>query len=294
MRKPVAYAFAAIAVVLLVSTLMLWQKYSTATSDNAAMKTSEQSAQARYGEALNAIAEIQDSLATLGVGDATRPILPGSPAAERGLSLLKGREALDRIALIKAGIQRTKQRIAELERRVHLGGVKLAGLQHVIDNLKTTLAEKEAMIAALTGKVDSLQTQVGDLSTQLEQGHGTIADQRQTIERQRREMDTIFYVIGTRDDLTRKGVVVATGGFLGFGKTLRPAGALNDSLFTALDTDAESIIPVPAARALVVSAQPAASWSLLPVGKTLELHITDPKAFRTVKHLVIVSTQAAR
>ena len=288
MRKPVAFALVAAVLVLLASSVILWQKYRTASTDYLAMKSSQDGAQARYGEALNAIAEIQDSLATLGVGDATRPILPGSPAAERGLSLLKGRETLDRIALIKAGIQRTRQRIAELERRVHLGGVKLAGLEHVIVNLKTTLAAKEAMIATLTGRVDSLQTQVGELGTQVEQGHGTIADQEQTIERQRHEMGTVLYVIGERDALTRQGLVVANGGLLGFGKTLQPSGALHDSLFTTIDTDAESIIPIPAPRARVISDQPTSSYSILPAGKNLELHILDAKAFRTVKHVVIV------
>ena len=288
MRKPVAIALVVAVLVLLVSSLLLWQKYRTAASDFTAMKSSQDAAQARYGEALNAIAEIKDSLATLGVGDATRPILPGSPAAERGLSLLKGREALDRIALIKAGIQRTKQRIAELERRVHLGGVKLAGLEHVIVNLKATIAQREAVIATLTGRVDSLQTQVVDLGTQVSQGHGTIADQEQTIERQRHEMGTVLYVIGTRETLTRQGLVVANGGLLGFGKTLQPSGTPHDSLFTAIDTDAESIIPIPAEKARVISDQPTSSYSLLPAGKNLELHILDAKAFRTVKHVVIV------
>jgi uncharacterized coiled-coil protein SlyX len=289
MRKPLAIALVAAVLVLIGSTLVYWQKYRAVTSDYTAMRTSEGAAQARYGEALNAIAEIQDSLATLGVGDATRPLLPGSPSAERGLSLLKGREALDRIALLKAGIQRTKQHIAELERKVKLGGVKLAGLEHVITNLKTTLAAKEEQIAALSGQVDSLQTRVGDLSTQVEAGHGTIADQKQLIERQRHEIGTVFYVIGDKDALAKKGVVVSTGGFLGFGKILQPASAMRDSLFDAVDTDAQSIIPIPAAKARVITAQPASSYSLLPSGKTLELHILDAKAFRTVKHVVVVT-----
>jgi uncharacterized coiled-coil protein SlyX len=289
MRKPTAFALVVALLVLLASTLLFWQKYRTATSDNLAMKSTQDAAQARYGEALNAIGEIQDSLATLGVGDATRPILPGSPAAERGLSLLKGREALDRIALIKAGIQRTKLRISELERLVHLGGVKLAGLEHVIVNLKVTLAKNEAIIAGLTGRVDSLQTQVSVLDTKVVEGQGTISQQQQTIELQRQELGRVLYVIGTRDALTKKHIVIASGGVMGFGKTLQPSGTLNDSLFSAIDTDSETIIPIPAAKARVISDQPTSSYSLLPAGNTLELHILEPKAFRTVKYVIVVT-----
>lgn len=289
MRKPTAYALVAAVLVLLASTLLFWQKYRTATTDYTAVKSSQDAAQARYGEALNAIGEIQDSLATLGVGDATRPILPGSPAAERGLSLLKGREALDRIALIKAGIQRTKLRLAELERKVHLGGVKLAGLEHVIMNLKANLAEREGVIAALTGRVDSLQTQVTVLDSKLLQGEGTITEQQQTIETQRKELGTVLYVVGNRSALTKQGIVVASGGVFGFGKTLLPSRQLSDSLFSSIDTDVETIIPIPSPKARVISSQPTSSYSLLPAGNALELHILEPRAFRTVKYVVIVS-----
>ena len=290
MRKPASIALTALVLLLIGASGLLWQKYRTASHDYTAMKSTQDATQARYGEALNAIGEIQDSLSTLGLGEATSPVLPGSPAAERGLSLLKGREALDRIALIKAGLQRTRVRLAELERRVHLGGVKIAGLEHVIVNLKTTIADREAAIAELTGKVDSLQTQVGELSSEVVQTHGTITQQQQMIEDQRHEMDTIFYIIGNRDALLKQGVVVATGGFLGLGKSLQPSGALLYSLFTPLDTDAETIIPIAAEKARVLSAQPASSYSLLPSGKELELHIVDPRAFRTVRHLVILRT----
>ena len=69
---------------------LLWQRYRSLQGRYENVRSSQDATQLRYGDALSAIAEIQDSLSTLGVSEATRPLLPGSPAAERGLSVLRG------------------------------------------------------------------------------------------------------------------------------------------------------------------------------------------------------------
>jgi len=43
------------------------------------------------------------------------------------------------------------------------------------------------------------------------------------------------------------------------------------------------------AKARVLSAQPAGSYSLVAAGGATELHIVDPRAFRTVKQVVILT-----
>ncbi len=289
MRKILTPVLAAIAVLLLAATAVLWQRYQQVSASYTGVKSSEDAAETRYAEALNAIAEIQDSLSTLGVADATRPVLPGSPTGERGLSALRGREALDRIALLKAGVQRTKGRIADLERNSKRNGVQIAGLEHLIDNLRRSLAEKESIIAQLGGQVDTLHAQVADLTTAVTSAHGTLEVQAQTIVEQRRELGTVYWVAGARRDLLRSGAIVATGGLFGIGQTLQPSASASDSLFATMDTDADRVIRIAAPKARVLSAQPASSYSVLAVGTGTELHILDPRAFRTVNHVVILA-----
>ena len=86
--------------------------------------------------------------------------------------------------------------------------------------------------------------------------------------------------------LSRRGVM---GGLMGLGKTLKPSGQINESLFTSMDTDRENVIHIPGARAQVLSAQPVSSYELLPAGDEVMLRILDPKEFRTVRHLVIMT-----
>jgi hypothetical protein len=75
---------------------------------------------------------------------------------------------------------------------------------------------------------------------------------------------------------------------LGVGKTLKPTGRVNDSMFTPLDTDQEHVIRIPSAKAQVLSAQPVSSYQLTVTGGETELRIIDSREFRTVKHLVIM------
>jgi hypothetical protein len=152
------------------------------------------------------------------------------------------------------------------------------------------VGEKEAQVAALTTRVDSLETAVTGLVAEVQQGQETISNQAQAIEDKRRELGTVFVAIGTKKELTTNGVVVAEGGLLGIGKTLKPSPNVNENLFQAIDTDAQTTVRIPAAKAQVISAQPLSSYQLAPAGEGLELRILDPREFRKVKHLVILTT----
>ena len=289
MRRIVFIGLAAVVVMLAAGSVSLWQRNAALTQDVDHARASNQAAQSQYGEAVAAIAEIQDSLGTLGVSDATRPLLPGSQAAERGLSAEQQRTVLDRIALLKAGISRTREHIASLESRLHHSGIRIAGLQRMIDNLKRAADERDAQVAALAAQVDSLHTEVTGLTAVVSTTRDSIQNQAQVMDVQRRELGTVYYVIGSRGALQRAGVLHASGGVLGLGKTLLPTADASTAMFKPLDTDNENALTIHAPRARVVSGQPAGSYTLVPEGGQVVLRITDPREFRTVKRLVIVS-----
>jgi uncharacterized coiled-coil protein SlyX len=210
--------------------------------------------------------------------------MSGSLQSEQRLTPEQGHEAMDRIAMLKGSIERTKTRIAELETSLKKSGVKISGLQKMVAGLKRTVEEKETLVAELTTRVDSLQTQVTGLAT-------TVQENQDTIRTQRQEIGTVYYVIGTKHDLTTNGVLVAKGGVLGMGKTLKPSGTFNETLFTPIDTNDQDVVYIPSAKkAQVLSAQPVTSYALTAAGDGLELRILNPREFRMVKHLVIMTT----
>lgn len=288
MRKTFAFAIAALALVLAGTTAMFYSRYQKSEAAFLEMKAAEQSASDRYARTIESIAEIQDSLNAIAIGS-TVDLQSGDLRGEQNLAGASGQQALDRIALLRSSIQRNKQRITQLESALSKSGTKAAGMQKLIANLKSSVAEKEAHIAMLAGRVDTLTTQVASLETTVQQKEETVRAHEQTLEDRRRELATVFVAVGTKKDLTTSGVIAAQGGVLGMGKTLKPTGSLNASVFHPLDTDQETVVRVGTLKAQVVSAQPPTSYELKPVDGQLELRILDPKEFRKVKQLIIVT-----
>jgi septal ring factor EnvC (AmiA/AmiB activator) len=290
MRKQVLFAWIAAVVVLLGAGGFFFVKYRQAHAAFTAMKAQDEETRTRYSNAIGEIAMIQDSLNAIVLGNSETGLVPANLQAERHLSETQGDVALAKIAVLKAGIERTKEKIQQLDRDLKKSGVKVAGLQKMVANLRKSVAEKEEQVAQLTSQVGDLQTQVSGLTETVEQNQDSLYAQAQQIERNRREIGTVYVLIGTKHELTSSGAVVAKGGFFGIGKTLEPSGKVDESMFTTLDTDQQQVIHIPSARARVLSQQPVASYSLEPEGKETLLRITDPTEFRKVKHVLIMTT----
>jgi hypothetical protein len=109
------------------------------------------------------------------------------------------------------------------------------------------------------------------------------------LEQRRRELGTVYCLVGTRQELLRRGAVVERGGLFGFGRTLDPSGHVSETDCTPVDTDQQSVIPIAASHARVLSAQPPGSYTLESTNGRLELRILDAREFRKVRHLLILT-----
>lgn len=284
MRKAAVALLVLISVALVGTTVIFFTKYKKSVESYAEMKASDESTRLRYGQAINEIAQIQDSLNAIVLGEESVQGLRGTRQAEVELPESVHDQVLTRIAMLKGAIERTKERVSELDARLKRNGVKIGGLERMIASLKTTLDEKETRITELNTQVDTLQTQVSGLTVAVE-------DKDQQLTQKQQELATVFYTMGSKKELIRSGVVVSEGGVLGMGKTLKPSSNVNQAVLTPLDTDEEQIIRIPAEKARVLSAQPVTSYVIQPVGeKMVELRIVDPKEFRKVKQVVILMT----
>lgn len=278
MRRPLKFVLIAALLLFVGATAVLFQKYHQSTSALAAVQAEDEETRGRYAAAIGSIATIQDSLNAIVLGDEATRLTPTGYEVERNLSQSQGDQVLAKIGLLRAGIERSKARIQELDQNLKKSGMKIEGLEQMMASLKRTVIKKEAMIAQLTQQVESLHTEVNGLTV--------------SVEEKRQELGTVFVMMGSKKDLTNAGAVVATGGVLGLGKTLKPTGHVDESLCIAIDTDQETTVDIPAKKAQVLSAQPATSYALEPVGDHTLLRILDPKEFRKVRHLVIVTQTA--
>lgn len=287
MKKSVVVIMSVLAVILLVCVAVLAMKYRQQTARYEEKRQAEEAVRNQFDAALQSIAEIQDSLNAI-APEETRLRRLQQVAETGNVTQTQKERMLSTIADLRESIRNTGLRIKDLERSLKGSEAEVAGLRRVIDGLKRSIAEKEAMVRQLTARVDSLKVTVAGLQIDVRVGQEKIAQQQQTIEEKRREIGTIYYVIGTKRELQDMSILVQKGGFLGIGKSPQLTGTFNQQDFTALDTDQETVIQIGGKEPQVLSDQSRSSYELQVGENGSSLRITDPSEFRRVKYLVIM------
>lgn len=182
-------------------------------------------------------------------------------------------------------------RVGETERALNESRERIKSLTTLSDSLRstldTTVGNMQAVIASQRTTIDLLTEQVNTLTAE----NVALRD----------SLSTGYYIIGTKADLKKKGILTEQGGgrvlFILWrtGKTLVPARNLNPEQFTAIDTRKVTSIPLPSSRARyeVVSFQDleyvAEQRDHNKYSGVSSLTITSPVDFwRASKYLVII------
>jgi hypothetical protein len=145
--------------------------------------------------------------------------------------MAKLRYVVTRVRETENALNESRQRIKNL---TSLSDSLRATLDTTVGNLQTVIATQKTTIDLLTDRVNELTLENVALRDSLATG---------------------YYVIGTRAELKKKGILTEQGGgrvlFILWrtGKTLQPARNLDPSQFTAIDTRQVTQIPLPSATA---------------------------------------------
>jgi uncharacterized coiled-coil protein SlyX len=191
--------------------------------------------------------------------------------------IAKLRYVVTRVRETENALNESRQRIKNL---TSLSDSLRATLDSTVGNLQSVIASQKTTIDLLTDRVSALTEENVALKDSLATG---------------------YYIIGTRDELKKKGILTEQGGgrvlFILWrtGKTLQPARNLDPSLFTAIDTRQVTQIPLPSASAeyRIASLQDlsyiAEERNHNKYSGTASITITSPLDFwRTSKFLIII------
>jgi hypothetical protein len=229
---------------------------------------------------------------------------PGLPGAKKDRE--ERAEALERVKTVIAKLNESEAKLAATETRARGSRQRNARLlaqietfKKTIEDLKATaeqqkteyetaLAEKDTHIATLAGRVDTLTTE----NMQLGADKAALAD---TVGNLTSYKNTVYYAVGTKDELMKKGVITKEGSkFLVFGGTrLEPARNLNAEAFTAIDKTQQTSIPLPRTdkKYKIISRQsPSYLATAVKDGKvTGSVEISQPEEFWSAsKYLILV------
>jgi len=178
------------------------------------------------------ISDVNTELAKAKIRNNRLHVSSESPiTASNDTLIAKLRYVVTRVRETENALNESRQRIKNL---TSLSDSLRATLDSTVGNLQSVIASQKTTIDLLTDRVNALTEENVALKDSLATG---------------------YYIVGTRDDLKKKGILTEQGGgrvlFILWrtGKTLQPARNLDPSLFTAIDTRQVTQIPLPNASA---------------------------------------------
>ena len=214
--------------------------------------------------------------------------------AENRVSVARNGEGASRKQQIRENIQFIQQRMAEnreliakLRNQVKNGSIKSEQLQKTIENLTKQLEEKDHQIkdlyAQLEAKdihIEELQNTTNTLNKNVDILQDDNAKKANTINTQDKQLNTAWYVFGTKKELKEQNILVN-------GKVLQ--GNFNKNYFTKVDIRSLKAIKLYSKSAKLLTLHPSSSYKLERDAQgQYVLNISNPQLFwSTSKYLVV-------
>jgi hypothetical protein len=174
--------------------------------------------------------------------------LPRAPHSARGSEgpledqLRQRKDMLRRVDALVARARETAAEVAKLKDREKTLLAENGKLKDSLSADAQRLVADAQLIAELRGSLDQQAQTIASMQARIDDFDKQIADARSAAAR-------AYYVIGTEDELVKKGIVVREGGtnllIKRVGRTLVPARNLDVAAFTPIDTREVHEITVP-------------------------------------------------
>jgi hypothetical protein len=162
---------------------------------------------------------------------------------------------VSQLDVVQARLSKTRANAQKLQRTDSTLVTQVAAYEKTIADMQATT---ERQRADFQGVIDRQTTQIAALTSQVDTLNGVRAALVDTVGQLTTEKNAAYYVIGTRDELIKKGVLVAEGGrryVLAGPRTVVPARELDPANFTKIDRLANRTIALPDGQYHILSRQ---------------------------------------
>jgi len=153
-----------------------------------------------------------------------------------------------------------------------------------LTELKAVLEKKDFDIAALNVKISEMDKNVADLSSEND-------TKKELIEKQDKELNTAYFVVGSKKDLKEKGITSKEGGFIGMGGDKKVH--LNAKEFKEIDIRELKDIEINAGKATLITDHPTSSYKFVmsEKGDVQSITITDYAEFWKMSKYLVIETR---
>ena len=203
----------------------------------------------------------------------------------------EGADATQRIRenmqFINETMNQNKELINKLRLRLRDSNTATEQLRKTLENLTTQLEAKESELAVLRQELEAKDIHIAELDEQVSQLNEDVvmlkdenAQKAETIGSQDKELNTAWYVFGTKRELKEQNILKS-------GEVLQ--GNFNKNYFTKIDIRVDKDIKLMSRDARILTNHPARSYTLeRDANKQYVLRITNPQQFwSTSKYLVV-------
>jgi hypothetical protein len=241
-------------------------------------------------ELFNSINDIERNLADI---TAREKLITDAPTDEKRMNTDVRNKIMDDIILINNIIEENKKRIAQLKDQLKKSDAKIGALQETIQLLTAKMEEKEKEISSLKEELAKLNFKVEELNSTVDTLREQTASQSKVISQQDAligEMNTIWYVIGTKKELTDNAIIEKAGGL--FGGDMVMSDMINPDYFTTVDMRRLSKIAFEAKKAELVTVHPEGSYRFIVENEKITgLEILNAQEFWKSSRFLVIMTR---
>lgn len=207
--------------------------------------------------------------------------------AQAGEGADQGQRIRENVQFIQQRMAQNRQLISKLRQQLREGSIKGDQLKRTLENLTKQLEAKNAELKDLRAQLEAKDIHIAELDqtvATLNEDVSTLKTEgeqkTQTISTQDKQLNTAWYVFGTKRELKEQNILVK-------GKVLQ--GNFNKGYFTKIDIRVEKEIKLYSKSAKLLTMHPSSSYTLTRDSKNqYVLRITNPQVFwSTSKYLVI-------
>lgn len=191
-----------------------------------------------------------------------------------------------------------KQSLAKMKKRMRNANVKNKKLTQMIANYTTQMEQKDKEITQLRDELNRLNILVDDLNTNIDSlsaNVDSLADENEykdkVIDDKTTELNTAYYVLGSKSELMDHNVLTKEGGFIGIGKNTKLEDNLNLDYFTKVDIRELTSVPIHSKKIEIITTHPKGSYNLVGEKPVEKLEITDSQKFWSLSKFLVIVTK---
>ncbi len=294
MKRIFIFSLLAIFAISLTSCVESSKKYKALQAQLDSLSVTSTAKSAEFEEVFGTLNEVENGLKS--IREAENILVLQSQTGGAEVQANSREQLKSDVAAIGEAIKNYKRQIDKLKndsriqssqfkKRLAALTQELEAKSQLIDDLSRQLAEKDTQLKVKTQQIASLDQTVSNLRSDVSNLSQESTAQKATISSQDVQINTAFYIVGTKSELIAANVMSKGGLF----RSAKISYQAEQSAFVKIDIREVSEINLNAKKAKVLSVHPTGTYSLEADSNGMQiLKISDPKAFwEQTKYLVI-------